>query len=66
MKTAQDQHQLTSTTSTLSRASVANIAFKGLSILNPGKGKSLCMSAPVDKAESSDEEWEHEEDDKEI
>jgi hypothetical protein len=64
-KTAQDQKQLTSTTPALSRASVANIASKGISILNPGKGKSLVKSALDEKAESSGTEWEDEEDDKE-
>ncbi|EFX86310.1 hypothetical protein DAPPUDRAFT_308521 [Daphnia pulex] len=64
-KTAQDQKQLTSTTPALSRASVANIASKGSSILNPGKGKSLVKSALDEKAESSDTEWEDEEDDQE-
>jgi hypothetical protein len=64
-KTAQDKKQLTSTTPALSRASVANIASKGLSISNPGKGKSLVKSALDEIAESSDTEWEDVEDDQE-
>ncbi|XP_046633384.1 proteoglycan 4-like [Daphnia pulicaria] len=64
-KIALDQKQLTSTTPALSRASVANIASKGISILNPGKGKSLVKSALDEKAESSGTEWEDEEDDQE-
>ncbi|EFX85595.1 hypothetical protein DAPPUDRAFT_222518 [Daphnia pulex] len=63
--TAQDKKQLTSTTPALSRASVANIASKGVSYSNPGKGKSLVESALVEKGESSDTEWEDEDDDQE-
>jgi hypothetical protein len=71
-ETAEAQQQLTSTTSATSLASIANIASKkvssskGLSISNPGKGKSLAMSAFDEKPDYSGKEWEDEEDDEEI
>jgi hypothetical protein len=61
-KTPKDQQLLTSATLTTPRTSTAknSTASKGLSISNPGKGKSLIMSGFDRKTESSDTEWEEE------